>query len=135
MAVTTRTPDAYSPKDLAEFGPGDFRVYGAEGIPPVNALLVMPPPGDPAFASSVKSAAQVELTGWPSTDPLTDGVNFRLLNIRSGEYIAQHPWMQAVVSGAVAVWCWRAARQGHRFIATGFNPFPYLGAQICRCRS
>ena len=89
----------------------------------------MPPPGDPAFAFQVESAAQIELTAWPSTDPLTDGVNFRLLNIRSGEYIAQHPWMQAVVSGADGGLVLEGTRQGHRFVATGFNPFPYLGTQ------
>jgi hypothetical protein len=129
VAVTTRTPDAYSPKDLAESDLAIFEYSLPKEIPPVNALLVMPPPGDPAFAFQVESAAQVELTAWPSTDPLTDGVNFRLLNIRSGEYIAQHPWMQAVVSGADGGLVLEGTRQGHRFIATGFNPFPYLGAQ------
>ena len=61
------------------------------------------------------------------TDPLTDGVNFRLLNLRSGEYLGQHPWMQAVINGAQGGLLLAGDRQGHRYVATGFNPFPYLG--------
>jgi aerotolerance regulator-like protein len=128
-AVTTRTPAAYSPKDLAESDVAIFEYSLPKEIPPVNALVVMPPPGDPVFDFQVEPAARVELTGWPATDPLTDGVNFRLLNIRSGEYIGQHPWMQAIVSGAAGGLMIAGTRQGHRFVATGFNPFPYLGRQ------
>lgn len=129
VAVTTRTPATYSPKDLAESDLAIFEYSLPKEIPPVNSLLVMPPPGDPVFGFQVEPAARVELTGWPATDPLTEGVNFRLLNIRSGEYLGQHPWMQAVVSGAAGGLMIAGTRQGHRFIATGFNPFPYLGRQ------
>ncbi len=129
VALTTRTPAAYSPKDLAESDLAIFEYSLPKEIPPVNALLVMPPPGDPVFDFQVEPAARIELTGWPATDPLTDGVNFRLLNIRSGEYIGQHPWMQAIVSGAAGGLMIAGTRQGHRFVATGFNPFPYLGRQ------
>jgi len=71
----------------------------------------------------------VEVAGWPTTDALTDGVNFRLLNFRSGEYLGQHPWMQAVVTGDRGALLLSGSRNGHRFVATGFNPFPYLGRQ------
>jgi hypothetical protein len=129
VAMTTRTPEAYSPTDLAESDLAIFEYSLPKEIPPVNALLVMPPPGDPGFAFQVAPAKQIEVTEWPSTDPLTDGVNFRLLNVRSGEYLGQHPWMQAIVSGADGGLVLAGTRQGHRFIATGFNPFPYLGRQ------
>ena len=129
VAVTTRTPEAYSPTDLAESDLAIFEYSLPKEIPPVNALLVMPPPGDPGFTFQVGPTKQIEVTEWPSTDPLTDGVNFRLLNVRSGEYLGQHPWMQAIVSGADGGLVLAGTRQGHRFIATGFNPFPYLGRQ------
>jgi hypothetical protein len=35
--------------------------------------------------------------------------------------------MQAVVSGNGGGLMLSGSRQGHRFVATGFNPFPYLG--------
>lgn len=129
VAVTVRTPDAYSPKDLANSDLAIFEYTTPKELPTVNALLVMPPPGDPVFNFAVAPTARLALTAWPTTDPLTEGVNFRLLNVRSGEYLAQHPWMSAIVSGADGGLIIAGEREGHRFVATGLNPFPYLGRQ------
>jgi hypothetical protein len=127
VGVTTVTPSAYSPKELANSDLAIFEYAIPKELPTVNALLVMPPPGDPVFNFAVQPAARVQLTAWPTTDPLTDGVNFRLLTVHSGEYLAQHSWMQSVVSGGGGGLILAGQRQGHRFVATGFNPFPYLG--------
>src|SRR5260370_41119210 len=35
--------------------------------------------------------------------------------------------MSQVVGGAGAALLWKGERGAHRFVATGFNPFPYLG--------
>jgi hypothetical protein len=129
VSVETRTPDAYAPKDLANFDLAIFEYTAPKELPAVNTLLVMPPPGDPVFKIAAQPAARVEIAGWPTTDTLTDGVNFRLLNFRSGEYLGQHPWMQAVVTGDRGALLLSGSRNGHRFVATGFNPFPYLGRQ------
>jgi Aerotolerance regulator N-terminal len=129
VAVTTRAAAAYSPRDLAESDLAIYEYALPKELPTVNSLLVMPPPGDPVFAFVAEQAARLDITGWPTTDPLTDGVNFRLLNIRSGEYFADHPWMQPVVSGSAGGLMLAGNRRGHRFVATGFNPFPYLGRQ------
>jgi hypothetical protein len=129
VAVTTRAPAAYSPKDLAESDLAIYEYTLPKELPAQNSLLVMPPAGDPVFGFVADQAARLDITGWPTTDQLTDGVNFRLLNIRSGEYFANHPWMQPVVSGSAGGLMIAGSRRGHRFVATGFNPFPYLGRQ------
>jgi hypothetical protein len=129
VSVETRTPDAYAPKDLANFDLAIFEYTTPKELPAVNTLLVMPPPGDPVFKITAQPTARVEVAGWPTTDALTDGVNFRLLNFRSGEYLGQHPWMQAVVTGDRGALLLSGSRNGHRFVVTGFNPFPYLGRQ------
>jgi hypothetical protein len=87
----------------------------------------MPPPGDPIFNFSVHTAPHLELTGWPPVDPITDGINFHLLDLRSGQYFGVHSWMRPVIDGAGGALMLAGNRQGHRFIATGFNPLPYLG--------
>jgi hypothetical protein len=127
VTLAVRTPDAYSPKDLASSDVAIFEYTIPKDLPPANALFIMPPPGDALFDFATAQAAQLQATGWSTTDPLTDGVNFRLLNIRSGEYFGQHPWMQAVVAGADGGLILAGDRQDHRYIATGFNPLPYLG--------
>jgi hypothetical protein len=129
VSVETRTPDAYAPRDLANFDLAIFEYTAPKELPSVNTLLVMPPPGDPIFKITVQPTARVEVAGWPTTEALTDGVNFRLLNFRSGEYLGQHPWMQAVVNGDRGALLLAGSRSGHRFAATGFNPFPYLGRE------
>lgn len=127
IAVVTRTPDQYTPRDLAACDLAIFEYAAPRELPAVNALLVMPPPDDPVFRLHAEAAARVAIANWPAIDPLTDGVNFRLLNIRSGEYFGEHPWMDAVVGGAGGGLLLSGVRGGHRYVAAGFNPFPYLG--------
>jgi len=129
VAVTTRAPATYSPQDLAESDLAIYEYALPKELPAVNSLLVMPPPGDSVFGFVANQVAQLDVTGWPTTDPLTGGVNFRLLNIRSGEYFGDHPWMEPVVSGAGGGLMLAGNQRGRRFVATGFNPFPYLGRQ------
>ncbi len=127
VEVIARTPDAYQPDDLANVDLAIFEYAIPRSIPAVNTMLVMPPPGDRVFGLLVTPAAQIQIAGWRQTDTLTDSVNFRLLTLRGGEYFGTHPWMSEVVSGDGGALILKGERGGHRFVATGFNPFPYLG--------
>jgi hypothetical protein len=127
VEVTARSPDSYSPGDLGTFDLAIFEYAAPKEIPGVNTMLVMPPPGDPVFGLTVTPTAKVEIAGWRTTDTLTDSVNFRLLSLRGGEYFGTHPWMSQVVGGDGGAIVLKGERGAHRFVATGFNPFPYLG--------
>ena len=129
VTVRAVAPDGFAPADLANADLAIFEYSVPKQLPPVNAMLVMPPPGDPIFGFNVTPAAQVAITGWPPTGPLTDSVNFLLLNPRSGEYLGEHPWMRPIVAGSGGGLMLAGEREGHRFVALGFNPFPYLGKQ------
>jgi hypothetical protein len=127
VGLTAVPPTSYSPTELAAADLVIFEYAVPKELPQANSLLVMPPPGDPIFTFSARPVAHLELTGWPPIDPLTDGINFHLLNLRSGQYFDVHSWMLPVISGAGGALMLAGNRQGHRFIATGFNPLPYLG--------
>jgi hypothetical protein len=127
ISVRVASPTTFTPKELAGADLAIFEYAVPKQMPPVNSLLVMPPPGDPVFDFSVKPSSQLEITGWPPTNQLTDSVNFRLLNLRAGEYFGQHPWLQPIASGNDGGLILAGQRAGHRFVALGFNPFPYLG--------
>lgn len=129
VKVTTREPDAYTPEDLTSADVAIFEYGVPKELPGVNTLLVMPPPGDPVFDFTIRPASRLSITGWNTTDPLTDAVNFRLLNPRVGEFFGVHRWMKPVATGPSGGLVIRGVRAGHRFVATGFNPFPYLGRQ------
>jgi hypothetical protein len=127
VEVTAKNPDAYSPDELGSFDLTIFEYAAPKDLPGVNSMLVMPPPNDPVFGFTVAPTAKVEIAGWRTTDSLTDSVNFRLLSLRGGEYFGAHPWMSQVVGGDRGALMLKGERGGHRFVATGFNPFPYLG--------
>src|SRR5579863_7792071 len=127
VAVTAKNPDSYSPDELGNFDLAIFEYATPKEIPAVNTMLVMPPPGDPVFGLTVTPTSKVEIAGWRTTDTLTDSVNFRLLSLHGGEYFGTHPWMSQIVGGDGGALILKGERGAHRFVATGFNPFPYLG--------
>jgi hypothetical protein len=127
VSVRTIAPDAFAPQELKNTDLAIFEYSAPKELPAVNSLIVMPPPGDPVFNFSVAPARSIQIAGWRTTDPLTDSVNFRLLNPGEGEFLGSHAWMGAVVSGQGGALLMRGEREGHRYIAAGFNPFPYLG--------
>ena len=129
ISVHVASPSSFSPKDLASADLAIFEYAVPKEMPPVNTLLVMPPPADPVFGFNIQPTSSVVITGWPPTGPLTDSVNFRLLNLHGGEYLGQHPWLQAIVTGSGGALMLAGERSGHRIVALGFNPFPYLGRQ------
>ncbi len=127
VSVTTVAPDAFSPGECASADLAIFEYAVPKEMPSVNALLVMPPPGDPVFDFDTVQVRAAQITAWRATDPLAYSVNFRLLNPGAGEAFGVHPWMAPVVDGRQGALILRGERDGHRFVATGFNLFPYLG--------
>ena len=127
VGLTTVPPARYTPAELTAADVAIFEYSVPKELPAVNTLLIMPPPGDPVFDFRLRAASRLDLTGWPSIDPLTDGVNFHLLRLSSGEYFGVHSWMQPVIGGSGGTLVLAGNRQGHRYVATGFNPLPYLG--------
>jgi hypothetical protein len=127
VTVTSKSPDAFAPADLNNIDLAIFEYAAPKELPTVNSMLVMPPAGDPVFGFTTATVEPVQITRWSPVDPLTDAVNFRLLNIRQGEIFGTHPWLESAVDGAGGSLLLRGERQGHRFVVTGFNPYPYLG--------
>ena len=135
ISVRVASPRAYSPKDLATADLAIFEYAVPKELPAVNTLLVMPPAGGSGFRLQRQPTAKVEITGWPPTDALTDGVNFRLLNLRCGEYLGQHPWMPGDGHRQRR----RADARGRALRAIVSSPwasirFPISAGKICRCR-
>lgn len=127
VSVATVAPDAFSPRELTSSDLAIFEYAVPKQMPSVNSLLVMPPPGDPVFDFETAQVKAAQPTAWSATDPLSYSVNFRLLNPHAGEAFGVHPWMAPVIDGREGALVLRGERDGHRFVAVGFNLFPYLG--------
>jgi len=129
VKLRVQSPEGYSPADAETADLTIFEYAVPKELPAGNALLVMPPAGDPVFNFTIRPAASIQIASWQRPDPLTDEVNFRLLELNRGEFFDLHPWMESIVSGNGGGLLLAGVRQGHRYVATGFNPFPYLGKQ------
>ena len=126
LSIRTLAPENYSP-DAAKADLLIFEYGIPKELPAANALLVMPPGGDNVFGLRLAPGATTQITDWRSPDPLTDGVNLRLLSMRQPESFGVHPWMHSVVNSNLGSLILEGTHQGHRYVALGFNPFPYLG--------
>src|SRR5262249_16282019 len=113
VTVATAAPDAFTPASLHDIDLAIFEFAAPKELPAVNSMLVMPPSGDPVFGFAVASVSPVQITQWNPVDPLTDSVNFRLLNIRQGEVFATHPWMASSVDARGGSLLLHGERQGH----------------------
>ena len=129
------SPRRFSPDDLATADLAIFEYAAPKEMPPVNTMLVMPPPGDPVFGFTFTPTAKVEIAGWRTTDTLTDSVNFRLLSLRGGEYFgAASVDDQAVVSGdgGALMLAGRARRASIRRDRASIR-FRISAGKTCRC--
>ena len=129
VKLRVQSPENYSPADAETADVTIFEYTVPKELPAGNALLVMPPAGDPVFNFAIRPANGIQIASWQRPDPLTDEVNFRLLELNRGEFFDLHPWMESIVSGNGGGLLLAGTRQGHRYVAAGFNPFPFLGKQ------
>jgi len=97
-------------------------------------MLVMPPPA-------------IRFLDWTVT-PTSKVENCRMAHDRHAHRLGEFPAAESarrrifrdasvdepVVGGDGGALLLKGERGAHRFVATGFNPFPYLGKRICRCR-
>ncbi len=127
VRVRVEAPEKYTPDDSLSADVAIFEYTAPKELPDANALLVMPPGSTPPFGFVTQPAAAVQFMGWRRPNPLTDGVNFRLFEPRGGEFFGPHPWMEAVADGASGGLVLTGERDGRRYVALGFVPFPYLG--------
>ena len=128
VAVTAKTPDAYSPDELGNFDLAIFEYATPKELP--------------AGEHDARDAAAGRSRFRTDGDAHREGRDCRMAHDRHahrfGEFpaarvcaaasiSATHPWMSQVVSGDGGALLLKGERGAHRFVATGFNPFPYLG--------
>jgi hypothetical protein len=121
-------PDAY---EKSRFEPHALEIfhYAAPAVlPEANALLILPPKENP-LARVGPASSRPLVSGWREPHPLTRYVNFALFRPayarplklgRFGEAILQSP------DGPLAV---ALEKKNFRYLALGFDPFPFLGRQ------
>lgn len=122
------SPEAYERIRSESHSVEIFHFSAPALLPRKHALFVLPPKENPLVAVG-RSISQPTISGWREPHPLTRYINFALFRppyarslkpLSFGDSLVESP------EGAVAV---GLERQGFRYLALGFDPFPYLGRE------
>lgn len=126
LKVSTVLPQDYSPR-AAKADLLIFEYAAPKELPPANAMMVMPPGATADFGLKLAPGETTQIASWRSPDPLTNGVNFLLLSLGHAQSYDSVSWLQPVVRSNLGGLILAGRHQGHRYVVTGINPFPYLG--------
>jgi hypothetical protein len=122
------SPQDYNPAKAAAFPLVLFHLTAPETLPPTNAAFVLPPEGNTLFPLG-KAATRPAITQWTAAHPLTSYVTFSLLSPAYAQAFLPVGWCKPVISATVGPLVLAGERDGRRYVAVGFDLFPYLGKQ------
>lgn len=122
------SPQDYNPAKAAGFPLVIFHLTAPETLPPTNAAFILPPEGNTLFPLG-KAATRPAITQWTAAHPLTSYVTFSLLSPAYAQAFLPVSWCKAVISATVGPLVLAGERDGRRYVAVGFDLFPYLGKQ------
>jgi hypothetical protein len=105
-----------------------FHLTAPETLPPTNAAFILPPEGNTLFPFG-KAASRPAITQWTAAHPLTSYVTFSLLSPAYAQAFLPMSWCKPVISATVGPLVLAGERDGRRYVAVGFDLFPYLGKQ------
>lgn len=128
LAAELISPQEYTPERAARFPIVLFHLTAPETLPTTNAAFILPPEGNALFPLG-KGASRPRVTQWATAHPLTTYVTFPLLMPAYGQALLPVSWCKSVISGTVGSLMLAGERDGRRYVALGFDLFPYLGKQ------
>ena len=122
-----------SPQD---YGKGSIEPHSLEifhysapaALPNSNALLVLPPDQNPVAVVGEASSRPV-VSGWREPHPLTRYINFSLFRPPSARPLKPVVLAQPIIQGTDGALAIALEQKNFRYLALGFDPFPFLGRQ------
>ncbi|MBI3304268.1 MAG: BatA domain-containing protein [Deltaproteobacteria bacterium] len=121
-------PQDYNPARAGEFALVLFHLTAPDTLPSTNAAFILPPEGNTLFPLG-KAASRAEVTQWVTGHPLTSYVTFSLLSPPYAQALLPVSWCKPVISATVGPLVLAGERDGKRYVAVGFDLFPYLGTK------
>ncbi|MGE0825861.1 MAG: BatA domain-containing protein [Candidatus Binatia bacterium] len=128
LQVERVSPQDYIPARVADAPLVLFHLVVPEALPPTNAAFIFPPEGNALFPLG-KAAARPQVTKWSSANPVTSYVSFPLLTPTYAQALLPVGWCTSVIDSTIGTLVLAGERDGHRYVAIGFDLLPYLGKQ------
>jgi hypothetical protein len=103
-----------------------FHRFTPPSLPRGGAMFILPPSGGPFESGDAVSAAEV--TRWNVADPLATYLNFPALTFKTLTPLKSPAWARDAITTTAGVAAITGMFGGHRYIAFGFEIFPYEGS-------
>lgn len=97
-------------------------------LPQKHALFILPPKHNP-LVDVGKSLSYPVISGWRESHPLTRYVNFALFRPAYARALKPLSYGDEVIQASEGPLVVAMERKGFRYVALGFDPFPYLGRE------
>jgi hypothetical protein len=128
LTIDVISPDAYSRSRSAGHHLEIFHYSAPALLPDTPALFILPPEDNPIVAAG-KTLSQPVISAWREPHRLTRYVNFILLRPGYARVLTPRSFGEAVLESPEGPLAIAMDRGGLRYLALGFDPFPYLGGK------
>ncbi len=128
VEIKAISPEAYAAAGNEPRGLEIFHYSAPAALPNRHALFILPPGGNPLAAVGAGLIRPV-VSGWREPHDLTRYVNFALFQpayARALRPVAAGDTIVQSTDGPLAL---ALERDGFRYVALGFDPFPFLGRE------
>jgi hypothetical protein len=122
------SPQAYEKENLEPHALEVFHYSAPASLPESHALFILPPKENPLVEIGAASSRPM-VSGWREPHPLTRYINFALFRPAYARPLKPGSLGVAIIQipdGPLAV---AVERKNFRYLALGFDPFPFLGRQ------
>jgi hypothetical protein len=128
VEIQVVSPQAYEKDIFAPHALEIFHYSAPAALPDSHALFVLPPKENPLVEIGAPSTRPM-ISGWREPHPLTRYINFALFRPAYTRPLKTGTFGDAIIQGPDGALAVALEQQNFRYLALGFDPFPFLGQQ------
>ncbi len=125
--------DVISPAEYEKSSRGDYGLeifhFAAPGVLPENPAVFILPPGNSSMVALGAPIVNVQVSGWREPHELTRYINFSLFRPAYARPLKPKTAGDIIIDSPNGALAFAIERHGVRYLALGFDPFPYLGSK------
>ena len=121
-------PQEYDKTDRSDYGLELFHYATPAQLPANPALFILPPENNP-LTELARAVSRPIVSSWREHHPLTRYVNFAIFRPAFSRALKPRLSGEVIVESPAGPLAFAAERQGVRYLALGFDIFPYLGRE------
>lgn len=128
LSVKVISPEAYQKAADEDHSLEIFHFSSPDRLPQSHAIFILPPKENPLVAVGGPLIRPV-ISSWREPHPLTRYINFALFRPTYARPVKPLSFGEAVIQSPQGPLAIALEYQGFRYLALGFDPFPYLGRE------